>query len=172
MPGKENEKKIQGTSFRKVTKSYNSAGGALREPPKIVVSPTGASRGNTEAKLMAQDFVRQQGGDPESFQFVFGGSEEMGQLALYNPLPGESGVMKVSLHDNSLLFHAGAAFEEHPKLRPVTTVDCSVVSTVDSEGTPCLVVQIHGATPTRTVKRKKKNGTDKAKPAEGEGKKE
>lgn len=172
MAGKENEKKVQGTEFRRVTKSFNSAGGALRDAAKFTISPTGAARGNTDAKEMSQTFVREQGGNPQSFQFVFGGNEEKGQLALYHPLPGEPGVMKVSVHDNSIVFHVGAAFEEHPKLRPVTTVDCLVVPTVDSQGTPCLVVQIHGATPTRTTKRKKKNGEDSSKPADGEGKKE
>lgn len=157
----------QGTSFRKVTRSFNAASGARRKSSKMTVSRTGAVRSNTDGKELSQEFVRAGGGDPENFQVVVGGNEEKGQLALYLPQPGDAGLMKVAVYENSIAFHVGAAFAEYPKLRPVTTVDCAVESTVDADGIPCLVIQIHGATPTRTVKRKNKGEAEATQPAAG-----
>jgi len=167
--GKSKDKAVQGTSFRKVTRSFNTSGGARREPAKMTVSRTGAIRSNTEGKEMAQEYVRAEGGNPDDFQLAFGGNEDKGQLALYLPKPGDLGVMKVSIYRSSIAFHAGAAFVEHPKLRPVTRVECNVTPTTDAEGVACLVVQIHGATPAPVVKRKK-GESDSAKPDKDENK--
>lgn len=148
-------KVIGATSFRRVKKSFNAAGGARRGEPKMTTTRTGLIRSNAAGKDLTLDWIKQQGGDPNNFQLAFGGNEEKGQLALYVPIPEDTGLMKVAIYKNSISFHAGAAFQESPKLRPVTTVDCHVEATVDAEGVPCLVIQIHGASPTRTVKRKK-----------------
>lgn len=143
----------KGTSFRKVTKSYNRAA-AQREPAKYTLSPSGLIRSNTEGKELTRELVRDEKGDPDNFQLTSGGNEELGQLALYLGEAGDTGLMRVTLYKNSLSFHAGAAFEEYPKLRPHTKVDCFISKSTDAEGAACLIVQIAGASPTHKVKRK------------------
>jgi hypothetical protein len=137
-------------------KSYNVAGGARRDEAKMTVSPTGAIRSNTEGKQIAVNFAKVQGQNPDDFQFGFGGNVAAGQLALYAPKPGDTGLMKVSIYKHAIGCHAGAAFKEFPQLRPTTTVDCHVEESTDADGVPCLVVHVLAGAPTRAVKRKKK----------------
>lgn len=144
----------KGIAFKRVTKSFNSSGGARRDEPKIAVSKSGASRGNIEGKELMMGFMQEQGANPNDFEISIGGDEATGQLALYAPQPGDMGLMKVTLHQHSIHFHAGGAFKEFPKLRPATTVDCHIERTVDANGVPCLAINVLGGTPTRTVKRK------------------
>jgi hypothetical protein len=127
----------------------------------MTVTRTGVVRSNAEAKDDVLAFIQAQGGNPNNFQLAFGANGDLGQLALYYPRPGDVGLMKVSVYDHSIGFHAGAVFLEFPQLRPASTVDCYVELTKDAEGVDCLVIQLHGAAPTRTVKRKKKDGTPK-----------
>lgn len=152
----------KGISFRRVTKSFNTAGGARRDEAKMTVSKTGAIRSNVEGKEAAVEFVREQGANPADFQLGFGGNEEAGLLALYAGQPGDTGLMKVSIYKHSISFHAGAAFKEFPKLRPATTVDCHIERTTDADGVPCLAVHILSGAPTRTVKRKESGEGNKA----------
>ncbi len=149
------EKPKSAKKFKRVTKSFNTAGGARRGEPKMTASPTGAMRSNSEGKDLVMNWVREHNGNPHNFQLTFGGDEEAGQLALYLPREGDTGMMKVSIYDNSISFHAGAAFKDMPDLRPVTKVDCLIHPDVDDEDVPCLIVQVGGASPTRSVKRKK-----------------
>jgi hypothetical protein len=65
--------------------------------------------------------------------------------------------MQVTQWKNSLTFHCGAVFEDNPLLRPSSTVDCSITPGADANGEPCLLVNISGGSPSRTVKRPKKD---------------
>lgn len=153
---------VSGTAFRRITRNFKTAGGARRNGPKVTVAPTGASRTNTEAKEMAMSFMKDEGHNPNDFQFAFGGNEEAGQFALYAPQPGDTGLMKATLYDHSISFHAGAVFAEYPKLRPSAKVDCHIERTKDAAGVPCLVVHVLAGTPTRTTKRKNNNASSAA----------
>jgi hypothetical protein len=152
----------QRSRFRRITKQFNPSGGSRRGEPKLAITSTGLVRSNSEAKTMILAFIQRNGGDPNNFQFAFGADENLGQLALYVPTSEDLVVMKVKVHKNSVGFHAGAVFRECPLLRPNTTVDCFLTDEADEAGVHCLVVQIRGASPTRTVPRKKK----KADPAQ------
>ena len=112
-------------------------------------------RSNTAGKEFIQAFIREQGLDPDDMELGFGGNETLGQLAIYAGKTGESGLMKATIYPFALSFHAGAAFAKFPRIRPSTKVECSVRQSVDRKGVACLIVNISGGTPTRTVKRKK-----------------
>jgi hypothetical protein len=148
----------KGTSFKRVTKCFNTASGSRRGEAKMTVSTTGAIRSNAEGKDLVGAFIKSQGLDPNNYQLGFGGNEDLGQLALYAPKPGDEGLMKVSMYKNAISFHAGAAFKESPRLRPSTKVECFVEPDTDADGEPCLVVHVGGGTPTRTVKRGSASG--------------
>jgi hypothetical protein len=103
---------------------------------------------------MIIDFVGRQGGQKDSFELGFGGSEELGQIAIYAGKPGDPGLNQVKFYTNSLTFHLGAVFADYPKLRPTTKVDCNIRETVDDQGVPCLTVQVVGAPATKVGKRR------------------
>lgn len=143
--------------FNRVSRSFNVSGGAQRHESKITVKKTGAMRGNTGAKELMVEFAKDHGLDPNDFQVGLGGNEAIGQVALYAPKPGDTDLMKVTLYDNSVSVHAGQVFLEHPKLRPAGTVDCHLERTKDAKGVDCIAVHVGGGSPTRRVKRQKKN---------------
>lgn len=143
-------------AFEEVTESFRPAGGARREEPKFTVTRTGRVKSNTEGKEMLLGFMQEHGHNPNDFEVRLGGHQASSQIAVYAPKPTDKSRVKVTQYDNAAHFHAGAAFRQYPKIRPNTTVDCHVRIGKDAKGEPCLIINVGGGTPTKTVKRKKK----------------
>jgi hypothetical protein len=125
---------------------------------KMTVSRTGACRSNTQGKHLIGDFVKRMGGDPNNYQLTYKGAEAAGLMGLYLTKSGDAGVMKVTIYDNSVTFHAGACFEEFPMLRPAAKVDCHIEEIIDGKGNPCLAVHVAAGAPTRVATRRTRKG--------------
>jgi hypothetical protein len=153
-----------GIDFQDAKQVKQGASAVRRDAPKLTVSPTGACRTNTLGKELIGDFIKRLGGDPKNYQLTYKGAEEAGVMGLYQTKLGDAGVMNVTIYANSANFHAGACFEEFPKLRPAAKVDCHLEETVDAKGNPCVVVHVIAGSPSRIVKRKKKGTANKPGP--------
>lgn len=145
-----------GMKFKRVTKSFPTAGGSRRGSAKIAIGKTGSSRANLEGKQAFLRWVRNLGFDHTRFSVTFGGNEDAGTMAIYYAKEDDPGAMLVTQTKNALYFHCGECFNINPLLRPAGTVDCSFTASIDADGDPCLIVNISGGTPSRTVKRPEK----------------
>jgi hypothetical protein len=121
-------------------------GGAKMKPATGTLSPTGLCLFNKQGLLDLMGLARKVGANPDNFELWFGADEDTRTIAVYAEPAGTEGCGRFRrTKRGGASFHLGDVFDEYPKCRPETTVDCSVTADVDQDGRPCLVISVNGA---------------------------
>ena len=143
----------QGKSFRRVTTSFNIAGGARREAAAVEVYRTGLTRTNVESTGNIMKLVDQAGGDRRQFHLAYGIKEDSKEVAIYVDTPDAPGAMPTRIYSKTISFHLGNAFEECPALRPEAKASFPISDvTTDAEGVPCVIVTLKAGLDSRKTR--------------------
>jgi len=134
----------------KVKTVFNTVSGSRRQRPALTVNRHGHVKSNVEACEEFRAYVAEQGFDANQPSITTSTNDALGLILVYAASATEEGAIEVKVNaDGTFTTHFGAALEQSPDLRPVTTVLARYEPSLDQEGRPCLAVQIKAAGPKR-----------------------
>lgn len=168
----QDEGKPKRFNLKKITSQYNVVS-SRRGTEKVIVNPTGSSRSNVAGAALFYRLATQAKLDHDRISFSYAADEESGVVAVYvvdARAPGANGIRQSEKKEIS--FHLGGTFQEYPKLRPVTKVECLLHEDEDQDGEPCAIITLAGGLPKRTGSRGNNNSNNQQNAKSTEAKKQ
>ncbi|HWI53940.1 MAG TPA: hypothetical protein VNT01_17510 [Symbiobacteriaceae bacterium] len=133
-----------------------------RNPSLLTVKTSGYTYTDTEAtREMLKNLPLFGSVSLENLLFWYGVNPNTGMVGIYVDAKGDHpGSTPVKVNANTLYFHIGGVFKEHPHLRPAGTIECGLTFTKDAKGNPCFVFNVLKGMPKRSTRRKGSGGGD------------
>lgn len=134
--------------WKKITKVFKVRGGASRKKAAVTVRQSGSSVCNVESSEIVFESATARGIDPtKEFWIDMAADDEREMIAVWatdEATPGTSTINRYQKGSTSWIsFHLGAAFLQHPNLRPdVLKVECQVKRELDEKGLPIMTIPI------------------------------
>lgn len=136
-----------------VQTAYDTYSLARRNPPSAEINRYGWTRTNVAGAEEWRAFFEDQQVDPVQPWITIGTNKVRGLIFIYAASKTEAGAIEVKWDAAARIYttHFGAAMQECPAVRPVTTVLAQWKPGLDKEGKPCLAINIKGAKPRRAA---------------------
>jgi hypothetical protein len=143
------EPKSNGINFQRASAYKVST--VNRHSAQVETTRSGRTRTTVEGtEVVLANLSKFPGVTRENMQYWVGADPATETIALYLEADGTD-LMKPRDWDTILGFHVGGVYQDHPQLRPNTTLQCDFKFATDAAGKPCFTFNLKAGLPKKRM---------------------